>query len=53
MTEVDELEMLRDQNEGFRALTAEIHAVLDEYDGDEAVKRIREVLYGTPEKTDE
>lgn len=30
-----------------------IHAILNEYDGEEALKRIREVLYGTSEKTDE
>ena len=30
-----------------------IRAILQRYDGDEAVKRIREVLYGTSEKTDE
>jgi hypothetical protein len=39
-----------------------IHEILNEHDGEEALKRIREVLYGrnvpttvptTPEKTDE
>jgi hypothetical protein len=25
-----------------------IHTILDQYDGEEAVKRIREVMYGAP-----
>lgn len=29
---------------------AAIHAILDEFDGEEAVKRIREILYGGSEE---
>ena len=49
------IKRLRAQNEGLRAITDAIHAVLDEHGGDEAVTRIRTVLYGDApvEKPDE
>ena len=42
----DELRSLRAANKGLQALTDAIHAILNEHGGDEAVTRIRTVLYG-------
>lgn len=32
---------------------AAIHTILDEFDGEEAVKRIREILYGASDEDEE
>jgi hypothetical protein len=40
--------MSKEKTKGDEDKLARIHLVLNEYDGDEALRRIREVLYGPP-----
>jgi hypothetical protein len=40
--------MSKEKTKGDEDKLARIHFVLNEYDGDEALKRIREILYGFP-----